>query len=442
MYSSVINRLIALGVLAIVGIIGMQTYWVVTTWDLNDSEFNQKAQLALYGVARQLADMNGADLPPQDIVRQRSSNYFIVNIESEIDALVLETLMRQELVDLSLDVPFEYAIFDCTSDRMAYGGYCQPVTEREDAALADRESYLAPDDDLLYYFGIKFPDRQGYIWEKMQLVVFLSFILLLTVAFFAYSLVVILRQRRLANTQKDFIDNMTHEFKTPLSTIRIAAGVFQRDDYVAGNGRLSRYAQLIHEQYERLNGQVEKVLQISRIEKGNFEIKPQPTDLSLLVPPLIGSTRARLEEKDGRLTVDLPAGKLLVTADPLHLSNILHNLLDNAIKYGGTAPHIAVSGKQLNGQLTLLVADDGPGIAREHQERLFEKFYRIPTGDVHDVKGFGLGLFYVHSICRAHGWKIRVSSQPGAGSTFSIQLPLIEDGNFYRPAYTRTVNTT
>lgn len=426
MYKHVINRLIALGLLAIFGIIGMQTYWVATTWNLNDTEFNQKAQLALYGVARQLADMNNSDLPPRDIVRQQSSNYFIVNIESEINALMLESLMRQELVALSMDVPFEYAIFDCTSDRMAYGGYCQATTEEEDASLADKESYLAPDDDLLYYFGIKFPERIGYIWQKMQLVVFLSIILLFTVAFFVYSLVVILRQRRLANMQKDFIDNMTHEFKTPLSTIRIAAGVFQRDEYVAADGRLSRYAQLIHEQYERLNRQVEKVLQIAKIEKGNFEIKKEVVNLHDLVPPLIGSTRARVDEKNGELKVDLPAEKLLIAADPLHLSNILHNLLDNAVKYGGEPPVITVAGKRLKKQLTLTVRDLGPGIAKEHQERLFEKFYRIPTGNVHDVKGFGLGLFYVHQICRAHGWKIRVTSKVGQGTTFIIQLPLLE----------------
>lgn len=442
MYKHVINRLIALGLLAIFGIIGMQTYWVATTWNLNDTEFNKKAELALYSVARQLADMNNTDLPPRDIVRQQSSNYFIVNIESEIDALMLESLMRQELQSQRMDVSFEYAIFDCISDRMAYGGYCQATTEEEDKSLADKTSYLAPDDDLLYYFGIKFPERTGYIWKKMQLVVFLSVILLFTVAFFVYSLIVILRQRRLANMQKDFIDNMTHEFKTPLSTIRIAAGVFQRDEYVASNSRLSRYAQLVHEQYERLNRQVEKVLQISKIEKGNFEIKKESIDINELVPPLIGSTRARVEEKNGLLQVDLPAGPLFVSADPLHLSNILHNLLDNAVKYGGESPNISVAGKQMKNQLTLTVTDQGPGIAKEHQERLFEKFYRIPTGNVHDVKGFGLGLFYVHQICRAHGWKIRINSKVGEGTTFLIQLPLLQTEAKVAPSSTTTSRQT
>ncbi|MEM9525951.1 MAG: HAMP domain-containing sensor histidine kinase [Bacteroidota bacterium] len=389
MHENILRRVIFLGVVAILGIVGMQTYWVSTTWDLNDTEFRQKAQLALYGVARQLAAENESDLPNQDIVRQRSSNYFIVNIESEIDALRLETLMQQELISLSMDLPFEYAIFDCTSDQMAYGGYCQATTEEATTVQDDRMSYLAPDKDLLYYFGVKFPTRTGYIWEKMQLVVFLTLILLLTVAFFIFSMIVILRQRRLASMQKDFIDNMTHEFKTPLSTIRIAAGVFLRDEHVAADGRLSRYAQLIHEQYERLNGQVEKVLQLARIEKGSFEIKPEQVDLHELVRPLFSSIHARTDELGGKLITDLPSEPLVLRADPLHLSNILHNLLDNAVKYGGENPVIRVLGAVKDQTLHLSVCDEGPGIASEHRERLFEKFYRVPTGDVHAVMGFG-----------------------------------------------------
>ncbi|MEL7159641.1 MAG: HAMP domain-containing sensor histidine kinase [Bacteroidota bacterium] len=425
MHDNILRRVIILGVVAILGIVGMQTYWVTTTWSLNDTEFRQKAQLALYGVARQLAAENDSDLPNHDIVRQRTSNYFIVNIESEIDALRLEELMRQELITLSLDIPFEYAIFDCTSDRMAYGAYCQATTEEEDPNLVERTSYLAPDKELLYYFGVKFPTRTGYIWEKMQLVFFLTAILLLTVAFFIYSMIVILRQRRLAGMQKDFIDNMTHEFKTPLATIRIAAGVFQRDERIAADGRLSRYAQLIHEQYERLNGQVEKVLQLSRIEKGNFEIKREEVDLKDLLSPLFSGIRVRTEENGGTLETDLPEGPLPLRADPLHLSNILHNLLDNAVKYGGEKPRILVAGSRSDKQLHLRVSDNGPGIDPVHQERLFEKFYRVPTGDVHDVKGFGLGLFYVAQICKAHGWPIRVESTPGQGTTFHLQLPLL-----------------
>ena len=434
MQQYIINRVIFLGVVAILGIVGMQSYWLATTWDLNDSEFRQKAQLALYSVARQLAAANNSDLPSQDIVRQRSSNYFIVNIESEIDALQLEELMQKELVRLSLDVPFEYAIFDCTSDRMAYGARCEPTTEPQPEEAVTNASYLPPDENLLYYFGVKFPERTGYIWEKMQIVFFFTVVLLLTVTFFIFSMIVILRQRRLAGMQKDFIDNMTHEFKTPLSTIRIAAGVFQRDERIAADSRLSRYATLIHEQYERLNNQVEKVLQISRIEKGSFEIKKERVNLTALLPPLLSGITVRAEERGGQLQTRLPEGALVVDADPVHLSNILHNLLDNAVKYGGENPQITIGGRQNGNQLHLYVADEGPGISKEHQDRLFEKFYRVPTGDVHDVKGFGLGLFYVYQICRAHGWKIKVESKEAEGTTFHLQMPTLAASKVVRPA--------
>ena len=422
MYDRAIRQVTILGVVAILGIIGMQTYWVATTWNLNDTEFSQKAQLALFGVARRLAAENQADLPSRDIVRRRSSNYFIVNTESEIDAPRLEYLMQQELQRLNLDIDFEYAIFDCASNEMAYGGYCAADTEQLPPAAATG-SYLPPDDGLLYYFGVKFPTRIGYLWQKMQLVVFLSVILLLTVAFFAYSLWVILRQRRLATMQKEFINNMTHEFKTPLSTIRIAAGVLGRDPHVRQDGRLSRYARLIEEQHARLNEQVEKVLQIASIERGNT-LRREALDLQELLPPLLSSARVRTEERDGRLTWQLPERPLPLYADRLHLTNILHNLLDNAVKYGGTGARISVVGRTAGDQLHLAISDDGPGIAPEHRDRIFEKFYRVPTGDVHDVKGFGLGLFYVRQICRAHGWRVRIDSTPGRGTTVYLQLPL------------------
>ncbi len=425
MQEVVLRRVIILGVVAILGLVGMQSYWVITTWDLNENEFSQKARLALTSVARQIALENQSNLPSRDVVRQQSSNYFIVNIESEINALRLEALMQEELIRLNLDVPFEYAIFDCTSDQMAYGAYCEAPSGKADMDMELASGYLAPDDELLYYFGVKFPTRTGYIWEKMQLVLFLSVILALTIAFFIYSVIVILRQRRLASMQKDFIDNMTHEFKTPLSTIRIAAGVFMRDEYIAADGRLSRYAELIHQQYERLNEQVEKVLQISRIEKGNFEIKPERIDLQDLLPDLLNSTRARTEDLNGNLEVEFPTGPLPLRADPLHLSNILHNLLDNAVKYSGQEPQIKVVGARQSNRFLLKISDRGPGIAPEYQERLFEKFFRVPTGDVHDVKGFGLGLFYVAQICKAHGWPLRLESTLGVGTTFILELPLL-----------------
>ncbi len=424
MQESIIRRVIILGTLAIAGILGTQSYWLIASWNANEEEFVQKANLALYRVAQTLAEINYTELPPRDIVRQQSSNTFVVNTNSEIHSITLEYLLQKELERLALRFDFEYAIFDCTTDQMLYGGYCTYHPEEEFAQPPTTN--FEKEADFTYYFTVKFPGRTGFLLRNMQLALVLSVILLVTVAFFAYSMLVILRQRRLAVMQKDFINNMTHEFKTPLSTIRIASGVFQREPFVQQDERLKRYADIIHEQYERLNSQVEKVLQLAKVEEGRFFLKKEPILLQDLLPPLVDSFRMQVEEKGGQLSLQLAPQPLWVAADALHFTNIVHGLLDNAAKYGGTAPHIALSVEVIaKRQAQLTVSDQGPGISAEEKNKVFEKFYRIPTGNVHDVKGFGLGLFYIREICKAHAWNLQLHSKVGQGTRVCIGIPLL-----------------
>lgn len=420
---TIVRRVIILGAIAIAGILGTQSYWLMSSWDLNEQDFDQKARLALYNVAEQLSALNGTALPTRDIVRQRSGNTFVVNTQSEIYSPMLEYLLQQELQKLAINIDFEYAIFDCTTDQMLYGGYCMYTDEK----LAVREpeaTNFAKEDDFTYYFSVKFPDRNGFILSSMHLVLFLCGVLLVTVAFFTYAIVVILRQRRLATMQKEFINNMTHEFKTPLSTIRIAAGVFQRDEGVQSNDRLSRYANIIYEQYERLNGQVEKVLQIAGVDEQGLKLKLERIELHNHLAPILNSNRLRIEERNGHFFVDLPINSLWVKADPMHLSNIIHSLLDNAIKYSYDKLHVSIRGLVKQDKLELFVEDQGIGIPSEQRDKVFEKFYRIPTGNVHDVKGFGLGLYYVQSVCKAHQWPIKIINTNLPGTTFKIIIPL------------------
>lgn len=420
MQNAVIRWVVILGAVALVGIIGIQSYWVMTTWDLNEDEFNKKVNLALYRVANKLADINDAELPSRDIVKQRTTNYWIVNMAVEIDAKLLEHLLQSELEERTLNVDFEYAVFDCHTDEMVYGGYCSytPQGEIKDLNLGN----LPKDQEFTYYFGVKFPGRRGFLFDKMQLIFFLSAILLLTILFFAYAMWVILRQKRLSEMQKDFINNMTHEFKTPLSTIKIATGVFLNDERVKADGRLHRYANIILEQNERLNKQVEKVLQLATVEKNNLEIKREKVELLEILDPLLSSTRMRLEEQGGELHSDLTAAGVALLADRLHLTNILYSLLDNAIKYCQNSPRISVRVALRNKRIEIAIADNGIGISPVHQSRIFDKFYRIPTGNVHNVKGFGLGLYYVKRICQAHGWDIQLESEPGKGTTFFLKM--------------------
>ncbi len=421
MKNSTITRVVILGTIAIVGIIAMQSYWVVSTWNINEEEFNQKVNLALYNVADALADLNGTTLPTRNIVRQRTSNYYVVNTAYEIDTRSLEYFLQREFESLALNIDFEYAVFDCHTDEMVYGNYC---SYKPDARREVELGILPKYDEFTYYFGVKFPMRSGYLFSKMQLSVVLSVILLITVIFFGYSMFVILRQKRLSEMQKDFINNMTHEFKTPISTIKISADVFLNDPNIRQDQRLSRYADIIREQNQRLNDQVENVLQLARIERSNFDLKPERLDLHEALRDIIADTQMKVEKRGGQFTTQLLAPDTFVKADPLHFSNVMYNLLDNAVKYCKEKPEIRLQTERIGNLVCIRVADCGIGIPPEQQRRIFDKFYRVPTGNVHNVKGFGLGLFYVRTICRRHGWKLRLESQEQEGTTVQVCLPV------------------
>ena len=420
MKNSTILRVMILGAIAIIGIIGVQAYWVVSTWNINEEEFDQKINLALYEVACSLVEMNNGELPPRNIINRRTSNYYVVNIDSEIDANNLEYFLQKEFERLALYVDFEYAVYDCTTNKMVYGNYCSySPGAKKDLELGN----LPKDDKFTYYFSVKFPTRSSFLFGQMQLSIFFSSILLVVILFFAYSMFVILRQKRLSELQKDFINNMTHEFKTPISTIKIAADVFLNHAVVREDGRLHRYAQIVKEQNQRLNNQVEKVLQLAKIERGNFELKRERILLEEVLQSIINSAAMKVEKQGGMLTSRIDIGETAIMADRLHLTNILHNLLDNALKYCQEEPRLALSARVRDGEARITIADQGVGMPKEHLHKLFNKFYRIPTGNVHKVKGFGLGLYYVKSICDAHGWRIRLDSQEGKGTCVHLVIP-------------------
>jgi len=421
MKHNVINKVVLLGILTIAGIIGIQSYWMISTWNINEAEFNHKVYRSLYQVAKSLAEYNETQLPQHNIINQRSSNYFIVNIESEIDANVLELFLRRELEANVLNIDFEYAVFDCTTDKMVYGDYCTFSPEpKENVELGNLPSY----EELTYYFGVKFPGRPGYLYSRMQLSAILSTILLLAIVFFGYSIYVILRQRQLSELQKDFINNMTHEFKTPISTIKVSADVFVHTPFIKENPRLWKYANIVKSQNERLNQQVEKVLQLAKIEKGSFGIKPEKLNIEEILETVEQSAALQIEKRGGRLESNWGGMEAVIIADRLHLTNVMHNLLDNAIKYSRSAPVVKLWAEQSNGNLHISVSDQGVGIAKDLQSKVFEKFFRVPTGNIHGVKGFGIGLYYVKKICNAHRWNLHMSSEVNQGTTIRISIPI------------------
>jgi len=425
MTNTIIRRVILLGAFSILSLLAVQTYWVLRSWDLQEREFNRKVYQALLDTARDLARVGIFVLNDASLIEQVSSNYYVVNIDNQFDAPTLEFYLQKAFENQGMREDFQYGIFDCSSNQMVSG---RMIKYKKPSALGEGEQMEAPlpahsNSDFIYYFGVRFPNKSANMLSNMWIVVVFTVLMLITIAFFIYAMMVILRQKQLSELQRDFINNMTHEFKTPISTINISTDVFLQNDLIKADQRLSRYSNIIKEQTMRLNTQVEKVLQLAKIERDRIELNLEETDLAELLRSISPSLELKINEKNGALHLDLEAAHTRIRADRLHLTNILHNLVDNGVKYTKGAPEIHIRLHNEGKNVVLSVRDNGIGIAKEHQKHVFDKFYRVPTGNVHNVKGFGLGLFYVKTISKEHRWKLNLESEPGKGTTISIQMP-------------------
>ena len=421
MPNHLIRRVALLGAISIIGIVLIQGISLKRAYDIEDNEFDQTVRVALYQVAEKLAIINETKLPKKDLVQRKSANYYAVNINDIIDANILEDFLIREFEARGVNTDFEYAVYDCQSQDMVYGNYCKMSDLEETKKTQD---VLPKFDNLIYYFVVGFPSRKGYLISSIWQHVLYGFITLLALVFFIYSMWVILHQKRLSELQKDFINNMTHEFKTPISSIKIAANVIKNDPGISKDERLSKYGQIIVDQNERLNEQVEKVLNLARLEQDSFKLNLQSFNAADVLNTIVTSENLKVTESGSGGIKIQEVEDCIIRADKLHFSNVIHNMLDNALKYCSTFPEVLVHAYKKGKVLAIEIKDNGIGINKEHFENLFKKFYRVPTGNVHDVKGFGLGLYYVHNICKAHGWKIDVSSNPGEGSTFTIRIPI------------------
>jgi two-component system, OmpR family, phosphate regulon sensor histidine kinase PhoR len=258
-----IRFVVLLGAFAIIGIISIQVYFLQNVWNIKEKQFVQSVMIGLRDVAEQMSKYNQTALPNVNPVRQLSSNYFVVDINSVIDANILEFYLKAEFDKLNLQTDFEYAIYNCQTDKMEYGNYLtKSGTANPNVLTANLPKY----DQYTYYFGVNFPLLRNNITGDMSLWFFFMGLLLVAIIFFVYAIFVILHQKRLSEMQKDFINNMTHEFKTPISSINISADVIMNPDIINDPARLFTYGSVIKQENNRLNQQVDKVLQIARIE--------------------------------------------------------------------------------------------------------------------------------------------------------------------------------
>lgn len=357
--------------------------------------------------------------PVVGLVNQESSNYFTVLVNGPIDSNLLGFLLKNEFDKRNITADYQYGIYDCSDQCMMGGSYISPTKNKIPASISELPSLKLDG----YYFGVRFPQIEANLVSQMGIWGFSSVVMIVVIFFFVYTLFVILKQRRLSEVQKDFINNMTHEFKTPLSTISISTGVLKDPSIVHHPERLLNYATIIETESSRLKQQVERVLQMARLEKNDVGLKRENADLHQLIQEAVKNISMSLSSKQGVIELKLNATNSVASVDKLHITNVIYNLLDNAIKYTSATPSIVITTKNQADQLLISVQDNGIGISSENQRKIFHRFYRVPTGNLHDVKGFGLGLNYVKLIIEAHKGKIVVASEVGTGSTFTISIP-------------------
>jgi len=357
-------------------------------------------------------------------IEQISSSSFIVKMNDTLHPYILETLLEQEFTDNNLSNEFEYGIYDCFTDSIVFGGKVSVGLKEEGVKETPNIQKIKWERDG-HYFGVYFPNKLGDVISSMKIWIFLSGILVLVCIFFAYALSVILKQKKLSEIKTDFINNMTHELKTPISTIALSSSVLMNDNIVNEPDRLHRYAQIIQNENLRLKNQVDKVLQIATLDKDEIALKEEPLDLHAIVQNAVNTLEINLQEKNGEITMNLLAGRFEIDADRVHITNVIYNLIDNAIKYS-ELPKIDIETSVQGNHLLFKIKDNGIGIDKKNLDLIFEKFYRVPTGNIHNVKGFGLGLYYVKKMVEAHQGEISVKSELNKGSVFEIKLPLSE----------------
>ncbi|MFT5639911.1 MAG: two-component system phosphate regulon sensor histidine kinase PhoR [Cyclobacteriaceae bacterium] len=406
MKNSHIRWVVFLGVLSIVGIIFSQVYLVQKAVENNQEEFNHQVQMALRNVVESLCELNGNDIT-NDPIDQVSKNYFVARTNYKINLESLDYLIKAELEKRSITEDFEYGVYDCNTDRMVYGDFIS----MSDKPVATPENKLPVLGDDEYYFGVYFPGKSVGLGANITFWKFTTFITILLVVFFGYTLFIILKQKRLSEIQRDFINNMTHEFKTPLSTLKLSVEALLTEPL---SDRGKKYVKIVGVESERLQSHVTRLLETNSRSKRYKFVK---IDVNLICEKLFHEFGAREKDSWALVLCDSP---LMIYGDQDLFGMAFLNLLDNAEKYGDGQVKLIV--ESIGQWAVISFFNNGAPIPKSEQKKIFQKFYRIPKGDTHDVKGFGLGLAIVKNSIRLLKGTIDLNSD-STGTIFTIKLP-------------------
>lgn len=470
-----IQIVIALMSLALIGITIIQYTWLKRSVDLNTISFNDKVTVVMNNVHERLKEKaksrkSALDFiqhnkgqaqagllqqeidpvteilsPGTDDFRRRNILYQNANmpivlypsiILEEIDPGDVKKYIAEEMFNQNIRLKYDYGIysFKDRSFSIINGNHVFQPAENSPASNVEENRSLTNSEYEVRLFGddieapgalkVYFPSKTTYLWSDVYPSLISSILFTGLILFcFIYTINVILFQSKVSEMKTDFINNMTHEFKTPIATISLAADSI-KSPMISGNvDKVNRFANIIKEENKRMLGQVEKVLQMAQLEKSDFQLNIGEVDLHEIIKSASEHARLKVSKRNGTVEASLDAEQAVIFADQNHISNVIHNLLDNAEKYSNDQPEIKISTKNIKDGIEVSVEDKGIGMSKEALKNIFEKFYRVHTGNLHDVKGFGLGLSYVKAMVNAHKGSINVTSELEKGSTFTLFFP-------------------
>ena len=436
-----IRLIIFLASISLAGVLINQIFWVnkeiliqkkqietqQKNLELEKAQFENLVTLSLVNVRDKLISLNDEltelYLEP---VQQITPNYFVVSFYDTLNPIILENLIVEEFNQYNVQQKFEYGIYDCFADSIIFDRYVDLSSSKKMSGKSTNPATFKWDHDG-HYFGVFFPDKKeiGTIQslEMSESLVISTLVIFIVFLILSYSITIILKQKKLSEIKNDFINNMTHELKTPISTISISSEVLLSQSISEHPKKISEYAAIIKQENKRLELLVEKVLQTAQLSESEFTLQKEEGNIHEIIQKCVQSFGIIINTANGSLKTNFQATDPIIRMDKTHLINVISNLIDNAVKYSSNAPSIVLYSSNMDNGIKVIVEDKGKGMSKEECKLIFDQFYRVPTGSVHDVKGFGIGLFYVKRILSKHGGKIEVKSEINKGTKMIFWLP-------------------
>jgi two-component system phosphate regulon sensor histidine kinase PhoR len=409
--------------IALTGLMTIQIFWIRSASSIREANFRRSVNEAMVKVVQRVERLERNKALRVNKYESMINFSRHLPYDSILTTRELDSLIRLQLNIHGVDTRYEFCIYKPERQEFLLErapNYRKELIKKGNAyMLFQADIYTSPEYLLIY-----FPREKQFLLTELWGMLLISMILIIVIVYsFTYTVATIFRQKRLSEMKNDFINNMTHEFKTPIATISLACEAMADKDIRASGESVDHYLTIISEENRRLAGMSEKILQTAVIDKGELKMNREIIDLHEIIVEVIKNLRIQVEIKDGEIKRRLKASRPKIEGDRVHLTNLVYNLLDNANKYSPKKPLILIYTENVNNGILMTIEDNGIGISKAEQKKIFDKLYRVATGNIHEVRGFGLGLSYVRAIVNEHHGKISVESEVNRGSRFKVFLP-------------------